>query len=388
MPTPQNQAAWIRGKKELPFKVSDAPYTSPGPGQIVVKNGAVAINPYDWALAYIGSIIASHIKYPTVFGTDVAGTIVEVGPGVTRFKVGDRVAGCAVSAAKESNNAAEGGFQLYSVMRQYMVTPVPDHVTDEQASVLGLGIGTSAYGLFHTDYLGLDMPQVPPPANPQPGKKYPRAIIVTGGASSVGGCAVQLAASAGYEVVSTCSPKNFDFVKKLGAAHVFDYNSSTLVADIVRALEGRELVGAFTVGANADSVCASVMTQRLSKSPEMPTRKFIALAGGGGSDPESLKTTFGPYKMMYRMSSMMTKNIVKKYMTGIEVKFIMIVDLVKPDSCVAIIYQSFLGPALANNQFLPAPVPEVVGRGLEKVNDAIELSKKGVSAKKLVVSLP
>ncbi|KAK9427805.1 GroES-like protein [Lipomyces doorenjongii] len=386
--TPKNQAAWIPGKKVVPLKVGDAPYTPPGPGQIVVKNGAVGINPFDWVLQYQGAMIASHLKYPMVLGVDVAGTVVEVGPDVTRFKVGDRVAGSAVSAAKESNNAAEGAFQLYTVMRQHMVAPIPDHVTDEQAAVLGLGIGTAAYGLFHKAYLGLDMPQVPPPPNPQPGKKYPRAIIVTGGASSVGSCAVQLAASAGYEVLSTSSPKNFAYVKGLGASHVFDYKSKTLVADLVRALEGRELVGAYTVGANADQVCAAVMTERLSKMPKLPTRKFIALAGSARRNPDSIKGFLGPYRMMSGMMTMMGKNAVNKMLTGVEVKFILIVGLVDPESCVSHVYLDFLGPALAEKQFVPAPEPQVVGRGLDKINEALDLNQKGVSAKKIVVSLP
>lgn len=41
-----------------------------------------------------------------------------------------------------------------------MVAPMPTHITDEQACVVGLGRGTAAYGLFHKDYLALDMPQV------------------------------------------------------------------------------------------------------------------------------------------------------------------------------------------------------------------------------------
>ncbi|OIW25918.1 GroES-like protein [Coniochaeta ligniaria NRRL 30616] len=385
---PKNQAAWIPAKKVVPLTVGDAPYTRPGPGQIVIKNGAVGINPFDWVLQYQGAMLASHLKYPMVLGSDVAGTVVEVGPDVTRFKVGDRVAGAAVSIAKESNDPAEGAFQLYTVLRQHMVAPVPDHITDEQAAVLGLGVGTAAYGLFHKDYLALDLPQVPPPPNPQPGKKYPRALIVTGGASSVGTCAVQLAASAGYEVLSTSSPKNFAYVKGLGASRVFDYNSPTLVADLVRALEGRELAGAFTVGANADAVCAEVIKERLSQTPELPTRKFVALAGGARRSPESVRGFLGTYRVMSGMMGMMGRNAVNKMLTGIEVKFIMIVGLVDPKSCVSRVYLDYLGPALATGQFVPAPPPLVVGRGLDQINEALERNQKGVSAKKIVVSLP
>lgn len=385
---PKNQAAWIPAKKVVPLEIGDAPYTTPDPSQIVIKNGAVGINPFDWVLQYQGALIASHLKYPMVLGCDVAGTIVEVGSAVTRFEVGERVAGSAVAIAKESNNAAEGGFQLYTVLRQHMVAPIPDHVTDEQAAVLGLGFGTAAYGLFHKDYLGLDMPQVPPPPNPPLGKRYARAIIVTGGASSVGSCAVQLAASAGYEVASTCSPKNFAYVKGLGASHVFDYNSATLVVDLVHALKSRELVGAYTVGANADVVCAAVMKERLSSTPDLPTRKFIALAGGARRSPDLFKGFFGSYRLMSGMMTMMGKNAMNKMLTGIEIKFIMIVGLVDPESCVSHAYLDFLGPALAQKQFVPAPPPQIVGRGLDRINEALELCQKGVSAKKIVVSLP
>ena len=386
--TPKNQAAWIPAKKVLHLEVGDAPYTSPRAGEIVVKNGAIGINPFDWILQYQGSVLAPHLQYPTVLGCDVAGTVVEVSPDVKRFKIGDRVAGSAVCIAKESNNASEGAFQLYSVLRQQMVAPLPDHIANEQAAVLGLGLGTAAYGLFHKDYLGLDMPKVPPPPNPGPGEKHPRAIIVTGGASNVGSCAIQLAASAGYEVLSTSSSKNFAYVKGLGASHVFDYNSETLVTDLVHALEGRKLEGAFTVGANADQVCAAVMKERLSKMPELSTRSFIALAGGAQRSADSIQGLLGSYRVMSGFMTMLGKNYINKLLTGIEVKFILIVGLVDPESCVSHVYLDFLGPALAQKQFVPGPEPQVVGRGLHKLNEALDLNKKGVSAKKIVVLLP
>ncbi|KAJ5719765.1 chaperonin 10-like protein [Penicillium malachiteum] len=385
---PKNQAAWLVEKRSSLLEVSDAPYSSPGPGQVTTKNGAIAINPFDWVLQYQSGMLAGHLMYPMVLGTDVAGTVVEVGPGVTRFKVGDRIAGNAVSAAKESNNAAEGAFQLYSVMRENMITKVPKHFSHEQAAVLGLGIVTATYGLFHEDYLGLDMPKVLPPPNPQPGKRYTRAVIVTGGASSVGASAVQLAVSAGYKVVSTCSPKNFEMVHNLGAADVFDYNSSTLVSDLVHALEGYELCGAYSIGANADALCVSVIQERLAKSPNLPTKKFVAMAGGKSPNADALKGAFGLYRMMGNMTTMMGKNAITKFTTGVQVKFIMMTDLIQFDSCVSKIYLEFLGPALAQGQFVPAPEPKVVGHGLEKINEALEINQKGVSASKVVVALP
>lgn len=232
------------------------------------------------------------------------------------------------------------------------------------------------------------MPTVPAPANPQLGARYKRAVIVTGGASSLGACAVQLAASAGYEVVSTCSPKNFAYVKSLGVAHVFDYNSKTLVADMVAALHNRELAGAFTVGSGADLVSMAVMKERLSKSPELPTRRFVALAGGSRRDPATMEGVFIVPRLMFNMISLMIRFALRKILTGIEVKFVMVKEVATPNSCVARIFLDFLGPALATGQFVPAPEAQVVGRGLDKIQEAMEIQKKGVSAKKIVVSLP
>lgn len=380
---PKNQAAWIPAKKVRPFKVGDAPYTPPGRGEVVVKNGAVAINPFDWVIQMIGPTLAGYLKYPFILGTDVAGTVVEVGSGVKRFRVGDRVTGQACAMAKESNKPAEGGFQLYTVLREHMITPVPDDISDEQACVLGLGTGTAAYGLFHRDYLALDMPQVPPPPTSKTPGGMPRAVIVTGGSSSVGGNAVQLAASAGYEVISTSSPKNFNYVKSLGATHVFDYNSKTLVRDMLHALEGRQLMGAYTVGDGAVEACTAVMKQR---DPKW-TRKKIALAGGSQIDSSSLESSFGVMKFMGGMVGLMVKSTVTRITSGVEIKFIMVNEMVDPKGVVAGIYVDFLPRALAERQFVPAPTPEVVAHGLENIQEALEIQKKGTSAKKIVVTL-
>ncbi|KAJ5515029.1 Polyketide synthase enoylreductase [Penicillium fimorum] len=380
--TPLNQAAWIPAKKALPFKVGDAPYTRPGSGQLVVKNSAVAINPFDWVLQYIGPALAGYIKYPFIFGTDVAGEVVEVGPDVDRFRVGDRVCGSAVAIAKEVNRPAEGAFQLYTVMRQNMLTPIPPSIADEQACVLGLGFGTAAYGLFHPDYLGLDMPKIPVPKEVVGKSGSPRTVIITGGASSVGSNAIQLAVAAGYQVLSTSSPKNFDYVKGLGAARVFDYTSKTLVKDLLGALEGNELVGAYTIGDGAVEACTAVMKKH---DPKL-TRKFIAVAGAI-IPAEKLTTFIGKGTYLMGMMGGMIKSTGTRIRTGVEAKFILVDGLVDPNSVVSHIYTSFLPLALAKGQFVPAPPPYVVGKGLDKIQEALHLQRNGVSAKKLVVRL-
>lgn len=67
---PSNTAAWQVSPKRMPFEITPAPYTTPQDHEIVVKNGAVAINPVDWALQMMAIF---PIDYPAILGTDLAG---------------------------------------------------------------------------------------------------------------------------------------------------------------------------------------------------------------------------------------------------------------------------------------------------------------------------
>jgi NADPH:quinone reductase-like Zn-dependent oxidoreductase len=177
---PTNRAAYVVGQGK-PLEVREAPYTTPGPNQVVVKNAAVAINPVDWLIPNVVKMFGPHIKLPFVFGDDCAGTVVEVGQGVSSLKVGDRVLGLAVSFDKRSNKASEGGFQEYTVLRTTLVSKIPDWMSFESASVIPLGLATAACGLFLEDFLGLQLPTAPEPQKPT-GK----TVIIWGGSTSVG----------------------------------------------------------------------------------------------------------------------------------------------------------------------------------------------------------
>lgn len=355
--TPVNQAAWLPASKVTPLEVGSAPYTPPGPGQLVVKNSALGINPVDWVKQMLGDVMLPHIRYPVVLGEDVAGTIIAVGEGVTRFKTGDRV--LAVASVIPSNNSAEGGFQLYTVAREWFTTLLPEHISFEQACVLPLALLTASLGLFGKDYLGLDLPTVPKRPTPDSTHGKPsRAVIVWGGASAVGSTAIQLAVSAGYEVLSTSSPQNFEYVKRLGAAHVFDYKSHTVADDLLAAVRGRQLCGCYAIGDGTADILAKVLTQHEGSGS---TKMLIARAEGKHSVEEG---------------------------SGVGVKFILIdPPTIGPQSSLRPIFEDYLPRALMERQFVPAPEPQVVGKGLEKVQDAFMVHKQGVSAKKIIVTL-
>jgi NADPH:quinone reductase-like Zn-dependent oxidoreductase len=84
-----NQAAWLV-KASSPLEVGDAPLPEAGPGEIVVRNKAIAINPLDWHMQDAGVFIQ---QWPSIMGCDVAGEVFQVGPDVAEFKKGDRVIG-------------------------------------------------------------------------------------------------------------------------------------------------------------------------------------------------------------------------------------------------------------------------------------------------------
>jgi hypothetical protein len=72
---PSNKATFLTSKI-APLKVLPSTYTTPGENEMVVKNRAVAINPYDWIIQGAPSLVVSWIKLPFIVGTDVAGDIV------------------------------------------------------------------------------------------------------------------------------------------------------------------------------------------------------------------------------------------------------------------------------------------------------------------------
>ena len=84
-------AASLKAPQEHPLTVASVPYPIVGEGEIIVKIAAAAVNPLDWMIQTMGQTLLPWLQYPLTIGSDAAGTVVEVGPNVTKFKVGDRV---------------------------------------------------------------------------------------------------------------------------------------------------------------------------------------------------------------------------------------------------------------------------------------------------------
>ena len=372
---PSNTAAWIP-RPYAQLEVGPAPYPTPGPDQVVVRSRAVAVNPLEWVIQVAGPVAYRWLSYPTVLGSDVAGEVVEVGSAVTRFAVGDRVLGHAVGTDKDSDSAAEGTFQRYCVVLERMASPIPDTMSYESASVLPLAVSTAASALFQNDLLGLRHPTATP-------ERTGEVVLIWGGSTSVGSNAVQLAVAAGYDVVSTASPRNFEHIRALGASQVLDYNSPTVVADLIAALAGRTVVGAIAFGATALPACVRVIAASTG-------RKFVVAA----STPVSFEALGEPDRprsalprTMLRVAMMTIAQQLQARRAGVTTKFVFGTSL-KHNEVSTAVYRDFLPAALAEGRYVATPEPLVVGSGLECVQEAMDVQRRGVSARKVVVTLP
>jgi NADPH:quinone reductase-like Zn-dependent oxidoreductase len=371
---PTNTAAWssARGVALAP---GPAPYTPPAPDQIVVRNHAVAVNPLEWIIQVAGNLTYRWLKYPAVLGSDVAGEVVEVGSAVTRFRAGDRVLGHAVGTDKDANTAAEGGFQLYTVLLERMAAPIPDTLGYEDAAVLPLAISTAACGLFQADQLGL----APPSAKPEPAGQ---TLLVWGGSTSVGSNAIQLAVAAGYEVFATASPRNFGYVTALGASRVFDYNSPDVVAAITAALQGRTFAGAIAFGTTSAAACIKI-------AGACEGNRFVSLATPPVSFARLGDPGRGRLAVPRLIARLVTSNVALQFGSrrrGVRTKYIFGTTL-KANEVSTLIYRDFLPAALAQGRYRAAPNPTVVGHSLGDIQHALDIQRKGVSAAKVVVTL-
>lgn len=354
--------------------MNSAPYTPPAANEIVIKNGAIAVNPVDWSKQLLGNLMFSYIKYPFVLGEDLAGEVVEVGEGVARFKPGDRVLGHALAMDPNVNRAAEGAFQEYTVVQANMASPIPTSLSYEDACVLPLCLSTAACGLFQKDYLALDYPMTARSDAKPKGK----SLLVWGGSSSVGSNTIQLAAAAGYDVITTASKKNFGYVKSLGASEAFDYHSKTVVQDIIASLRTKDTVGAVAIGNGSTEACMEILAKSNGS-------KFVAQASFPWPE-ETPSTTLGLVGAMLSLVWWNLSVFVKSKFKGVKAKFIFGSTLAKNEVS-RVVYEDFLPSALVQGSFIAAPSPLVVGKGLEYVQEAFDLHMKGVSAKKVVVSL-
>jgi NADPH:quinone reductase-like Zn-dependent oxidoreductase len=139
-------------------------------------------------------------KFPYILGRDFSGVVSAVGAGVTDLKIGDEVFGvCDVGQ--------EGAYAEKIAMKASIVAKKPKKLSHEETAALALTGLTAMVSIEDTIKL-------------KPGE----TILIQGGAGGVAGFAIQLAKHLGATVITTASPANHEYVRKLGAARVIDYH--------------------------------------------------------------------------------------------------------------------------------------------------------------------
>jgi NADPH:quinone reductase-like Zn-dependent oxidoreductase len=318
--------------------------------RLIIKNQVVAINPVDWKVQSPTS--SFNLTYPAVPGEDVAGELLEVGSKLEdRFHVGQRVMAHTTGLSK---GPAYGGFQLYPILTAAITSPIPDNTTFSEAAVLPLSISTAAAGLFMKATLGLDYPATKLGSSIRHLAKDAPALLLWGGSSSVGASVIQLASAAGYSVITTASPSNFQLCKDLGATHVLDYHNPDIRTNLIRVLKDKKVVGAYDAIGSNETVHQSASV-------------LDALGGGKiasvGTVPDDLPSSV-------TITRIGAGNIIT----------------VEPEVAEEI-WGKYVPWALKNGRLVPSPKELVVGKGLKNVQKGLDRQKEGVSARKVEVIL-
>jgi NADPH2:quinone reductase len=195
--------------------LSQLPVPRPDEGEIRVRVHAVGLNPVDYKVAANGH---PAWVYPFVLGLDVAGTVDEVGAGVTKWAIGDRV-------VYHGSLAKSGGYAAYSITTAHTVAAIPEGISYVDAAAFPCA-GLTAYQAIQRK-MNMHL-------------RAGQSILIHGGAGGVGGYAIQLARIYGAsKIITTASSSSFDFVKGLGANICIDYNNEDVHQRVMDATAGQ-----------------------------------------------------------------------------------------------------------------------------------------------------
>jgi NADPH:quinone reductase-like Zn-dependent oxidoreductase len=211
------------------LRYGEAPDPVAGPGEVVVDVHAASVNGADQKVRRGGGNYTLS-QFPHILGRDFSGVVSAVGASVSDLTVGDAVFGVL-------DQGNEGTYAEKLVVRAALVAKKPDTLSYAEAAALGLISLTALTAIEDTAKLTRG-----------------ETILIQGGAGGVAGFAIELAKHIGATVITTASARNHDYVRKLGADRVIDYNK-----------EDFTMIGAIcdvvfdTVGGGVRAGCYSVL---------------------------------------------------------------------------------------------------------------------------------
>ena len=183
------------------LRVEEIPRPSPRAKQVLVEVAATSVNLSDWegltgspAYARFGGLRAPARR---ILGSDIAGRVAAVGPGVTRFRIGDEVYG--------DNLNLMGGFAEYAVAPETSLAHKPQQLTFAEASTLPQAGAIAFHGT----------------ARAHRGQR----MLINGAGGGAGTLAIQLAKLSGAHVTGVDNAGKLDYLRELGADDVVDYHT-------------------------------------------------------------------------------------------------------------------------------------------------------------------
>jgi len=238
------------------MEYGDVPDPIAGPGQVVVDVHAASVNGADWKVR--SGHYAPTKEFPYIPGRDFSGVVSALGAGVNDFKVGDEVFGV-------SEQTGEKCYAEKVAMNSAIVAKKPEGLSHVEAASVAL-IGLTAL-ISIEDTLQL---------------KKGETILIQGGAGGVASFAIQAAKAIGARVITTTSAANRDYVKKLGADEVIDYNAQ----DFTKVVSG--------VDAVFDTVGGDVAKRSFDVLKPGGRAAFIASGGTAPTAPRDDVTSLRP----------------------------------------------------------------------------------------------
>ena len=192
------------------LQLLDSPIPQPGPGQALIRIEAIGVN---FVEIYFRKGVYK-ATLPLTPGTEAAGTVEELGPGVTGFSAGDAVASVSVL----------GSYAEYALVNAAQLVKIPKGVTLEQAAAVLLQGMTAHYLAYSTFPL-----------------KSGETALVHAGAGGVGLLLTQIAAKIiGGRVITTVStPEKAELSREAGASDVILYTKQDFTAEVKRLTGGK-----------------------------------------------------------------------------------------------------------------------------------------------------
>ncbi|HEX2867388.1 MAG TPA: zinc-binding dehydrogenase [Ignavibacteriales bacterium] len=213
------------------FEERELPKPEPGIGELLVKVYSSAVNPVDYKIRMNGSWA---VTPPAIIGYDAAGVVEKCGAGVKDFKPGDEVFYTPLI------EQGHGTYAQYAVVHEDIAALKPKNISFDEAAGMPLAGCTALDAIVNL-------------AKVKPGE----TVLIHAGAGGVGSFAIQLAKISGAIVAATCSPKNMDLVKSLGADIAIDYRKEDFTKAFFRE-SGGELADVVFDTVGGDTTARSI----------------------------------------------------------------------------------------------------------------------------------